>query len=317
MAVFTALDEWDIQGILARYDLGLLLSFYPISSGIENTNYFVDTLLEGRKRTWVLTLFENLHDSELPYFVELTQQLAVSGLRVPAAIADRSGVSIFRVGAKSGVLVPKFPGRALIRPRSQHVARIGQWLAHMHQAASASSLCREPDRNCSWFATRTAQLLPHVSADDQQLLHVLNAHLDAWTAQIEFCPKGLIHGDLFRDNVLFQHGVISGVIDFYHSCQAPLVLDLAIAINDWGHADIFVQSYQSVRRLKPIERESLPVARIMAAWSFWLSRLMTKHLSGYQGMACAGVVVKDPDPLKRLVKSLLPDDIVRSVMKSV
>ena len=101
MAVFTTLTSRDIETILARYDLGALLAFSPISSGIENTNYFVDTRKDGKTASWVLTLFENLSAAELPYFVGLTQSLAARGLCVPAAVADRSGQSIFQLGAKS------------------------------------------------------------------------------------------------------------------------------------------------------------------------------------------------------------------------
>jgi homoserine kinase type II len=305
MAVFTALTSHDIETILARYDLGVLLAFSSISSGIENTNYFVDTRKDGKATSWVLTLFENLSVSELPYFVELTQSLAACGLCVPAAVADRSGRSIFQVGTKSGVLVPKFPGQALIRPNKRHAAQVGAWLARMHQSISTSTLWRKPPRDHDWFAARTEQLLPLLPPDDRHLLQHLRARLDSWMAQLNACPQGLIHGDLFRDNVLFRRGQISGVIDFYHSCHAPLIFDLAVAINDWQHHAELVQGYQSVRALSSMEHEVLPFARIMAAWSFWLSRLLTKYQAGYQNAARAGAVIKDPDEMKRLVQNLL------------
>lgn len=314
MAVFTKLTAQDLEKILADYDLGHLCSFSPIVSGIENTNYFVDTMFHGQKKPWVLTLFENLHSSELPYFVELTRMLAVSGLCVPAAAVDRSGQAIFRSAGKNGVLVPKLPGRALVRPRRQHAVLLGVWLARMHQAASTSTLWRKPPRDRNWFSTRTKQLLPLLSTEDRLLLQCLRARLDGWMTQLDACPQGLIHGDLFRDNVLFQNGRISGVIDFYHSCHAPLIFDVAVAINDWQHEASIIQGYQSVRALHPLEWEALPVARIMAAWSFWLSRLMTKYQAGYQNSAGTGMVIKDPDVMKRLVQNLLPRGVVTSGM---
>lgn len=310
MAVFTALTSRDIEIILARYELGALLAFSPISSGIENTNYFVDTRKGGKIASWVLTLFENLPVSELPYFVELTQRLAAQGLCVPAAEVDRSGQAIFRAADKYGVLVPKLPGRALVRPRCQHAVLLGEWLARMHQTASTSALRRKPPRDHEWFATRTEQLLPLLPSDDRHLLQSLRTRLDIWMTQLDACPKGQIHGDLFRDNVLFQSGRISGVIDFYHSCHAPLIFDVAVAINDWQHEASIMQGYQSVRALHPLEWEALPVARVMAAWSFWLSRLLTKHQSGYQSSSRTGVVTKEPDEMKWLVQNLLRGGVV-------
>lgn len=306
MAVFTTLTTRDLDVILAGYDLGVLISFSPISSGIENTNYFVDTRKDGKAASWVLTLFENLSAKELPYFVALTQMLAERGLSVPAAVLDRSGQSIFRFGDKPGVLVPKFPGKALTRPRQSHCFQLGEWLARLHQLTMNGKLWRKAPRDREWFEARSKQLMPFLSGEDAYLMHVLRDQWDIWLAQLDVCPKGLIHGDLFRDNVLFRRGQISGVIDFYHSCHAPLVFDLAVAINDWKDEAGIVQGYQAIRALHPEELVALPIARIMAAWSFWLSRLMTKYQAGYQNSAGTGVVIKDPAVMKRLVQNLLP-----------
>lgn len=305
MAVFTILTSRDIENTVSRYDLGVLVSFSPISSGIENTNYFVDTLWQGQKKSWVLTLFENLSNSELPYFVSLMRLLADNGLGVPAVELDRCGQAVIHVNGKYGVLVPRLPGKSLIAPRKEHAVLIGEWLAHMHGVAATSTLWRQPPRDHHWFATRTEQLLPILSSEDRQLMHRLHDRLDGWMAQLNACPKGLIHGDLFCDNVLFNRGQISGVIDFYHSCHAPLVFDLAVAINDWRHEASLVQGYETVRLLQPTERASLPIARIMAAWSFWLSRLLTKFRISYQNSASTGQVIKDPDEMRCRVQSLL------------
>lgn len=312
MAVFTELDAQDIASILSHYELSDLHSFSPISSGIENTNYFVSTGREVSMQHWVLTLFENLQSSELPYFVALTEYLAAQGLSVPAPLRLIDGNALFQFAGKYGVLVPRLDGRALTAPGPDECAELGQWMAELHRATLACPLWREAPRGRDWIVTHATQVLPFLSEVDRQLMQTLLSRLDAYRAQLDVCPKGLIHGDLFRDNVLFTGGRISGVIDFYHSCYAPLVFDLAVAINDWKDEVSILQGYRRTRVLGQPELDAMPAAKVLAAWQFWLSRLMTRHQPGYQNNSTTGEVEKDPDEMKCLILALLTSDRVKS-----
>tara|TARA_R110002072_G_scaffold112331_2_gene241307 strand:+ start:13492 stop:14532 length:1041 start_codon:yes stop_codon:yes gene_type:complete len=339
MAVYTVLNKHAIQGILKDYTIGELVKFEPVSSGIENTNYFIWTsggnTQEHAPVSWVLTVFENLKKDALPFFNQLTGYLQKQGLLVPAPVENNYGSDIFFIQLdglrKFGVIVPKFTGSALSNPSRLDCLAIGEYVAKMHLALTGFSSEREIDHSPEWCHSLIEQLKPLLSEEDKGLLELsLTRYLD-YQESIKQCQAGIVHGDLFRDNVLFEGGKISGVIDFYHAGKTALLFDLAVIANDWavnfdclpplfsedGQPDLanielnaiynepklasLIDSYQAVKPLSAEERLVWPRLLELAAFRFWLSRLKTRYLEGYQNDVKEGDVIKSPLAMKLIL----------------
>lgn len=313
MAVFTILEQADIADFLSAYDVGKLESYAAISEGIENTNYFVDTQKNGMRQSWVLTLFENLHDDELPYFSELTRFLAEKSFKVPAPEACKTGQTILTVRDRKAVLVPKLRGRAKEHPDAQACHQVGCWLAEMHLALRSFSGRRPLVRDTAWMKMQNDRLEPYMPSTEFIVLQKYIERYHIYRERLDKCPQGTVHGDLFRDNVLFEQGDISGVIDFYHACDATLLFDLAVVANDWcvdqhGYVQerlsALVGSYQTIRTWTEAEKGSWANCLELAALRFWISRLVSKYVPGYQHGSVQGETIKDPDEMKRLLPEL-------------
>jgi len=282
-----------------------------ISEGIENTNYFLDTRAGQEIHRWVVTLFENVEANDIPFFCALTRQLSQQGLSVPAPVQQRDGKETFAFKGKLGIIVPRFEGAPMRTPNEQACTQVGHWMARMHRGLSEFSLQRPLVRGIEWMLRYQHALTGKISDQDMRLLaHSIDryAHRRAGLMQ---CPQGVVHGDLFHDNVLFDSGQISGVIDFYNACQATLIYDLAVAVNDWavdtqGRVDrrlerAILDAYQSERPWTEQEHAHWFYALELAALRFWISRLSSKFLDTYQTAAVSGDVIKDPDEMKRIL----------------
>jgi homoserine kinase type II len=315
MAVFTKLDQAQIEAVLAQYEVGELLAVEPVIGGIENTNYFVTTRWNGAVQSWVLTLFENVNAEELPYFTALTRYLAERQFAVPAPLKTRAGDDGFVTRGRHGVLVPRFPGRSETIPSLSHCAALGSWLGQMHCALAPFPLHRRSSRDQYWYHEAAGSVMAFLDLPHRQQLTQFLRVLDALSTTVHACPQGTIHGDLFRDNVLFDGVRISGVIDFYHGSFGPTVFDLAIALNDWcfdretGAFDparelAMVQGYRQSRVLSGQEQAALGAARRLAACQFWLSRMQTLHGQGYQRAVVLGDVLKDPEEMAAMLAGL-------------
>lgn len=281
MAVFTPVSDGEAAGFLDGYDLGGLVALTPIAEGVENTNY----RLETDRGLFVLTLFEGRTEaSALPFCLGLTDHLAAAGLPAARPMADEDGGWIGRLNARPAAIVEWRSGVWLRDPDTLALKQAGALLARMHLAAADYPGRRDnPVGPLAWrdLANRIAEgasgaaarLLDRVEAEWAALGDPFNEDL----------PRGAIHADYFPDNLLFDHGAPSGVIDFYFACTAPWTYDLAIALSAWGfHADgrarpdalrAFQQGYESVRRLTPLERSALPRLGRAAALRFTLTRL--------------------------------------------
>lgn len=306
MSVFTSVSIEQLQAWLQGYSIGELVELKGISSGITNTNYFVTTT----KNRYVLTLFEHNTMAELPYFIDLMSHLSAHGVPCPQPISNQSGVSLHMLNGKPAVLISCLMGRDIEVPDVKHCAEVGAVLAKMHIAGQsftkeAYQQHRNP-RDIDWRVKTAQQVMAHLSPDDQQLLTdtlAFQAALD--TAQL---PKGVIHADLFRDNVLFDGDKIGGLIDFYYACYDVLAYDLAIAVNDWcvqadGTLDTLklnamLDTYQSVRPFTPAEHDAWNSMLRIAALRFWLSRLYDKIFPQEGELTHA----KDPDHFKNILK---------------
>jgi len=317
MAVFTRVEPQDLQGIVQRFSLGRVVALEGISAGIENTNYFLDTELDGTVTRWVLTVFENMDSQELPFFVALTTHLSNKGMQVPAPCTDKVGDALFKLHGKDAMIVPCFSGRAETDMSHDACRQAGQWLAKMHLAAADFDQTRSSVRNLSWLTKQLNQLqLSTCPAEDLALLSECVNRYTSYKDTLADCPHGVVHGDLFRDNVLFGLGEISGVIDFYHACEEGLLFDLAVCANDWtrntdGSHDpekliALMSGYQLEKPWTKAEHDAWPYFLELAALRFWVSRLVSKYVGGYQQESVAGETIKDPDEMRRILTHFLP-----------
>ena len=211
MAVFTEVSRDEASAFVARLALGRLTGLRGIQAGIENSNFFVDTVDErGTTRHWVLTLFERLTFEQLPFYLELMRHLAQRGIPVPMPQADAAGAILHTLQGKPAALVDRLPGGHQLAPDADHCAQVGAMLARMHEAGRDFPLAQPNLRGLAWWSETVPLVLPHVSAAVGELLQSELAYqqqLAASPAQAAL-PRGAIHADLLRDNVMFEPGEI-------------------------------------------------------------------------------------------------------------
>jgi len=282
MSVYTTVSAEDLGAWLARYALGGLVSHEPIASGIENTNYFVTT----ERGRYVLTLYERLPADELPFYLNLMAHLARAGAAVPAPAPDRTGALFSLLCGKPAGLVDRIDGTPHLAPTAGDCGAVGESLAKMHVAALGYRARLANRRGPAWWRQAARAVQPFLSPPQAELLA---AELRFQTGMTRLrLPKAAIHGDLFRDNVLFAGDRVAGIVDFGFAATDFLAYDLAIAVNDWcndagseldaARTDAFIGAYQRVRPLSQDEREQWPTLLRAAALRFWLSRLYDLHL---------------------------------------
>lgn len=282
MSVYTTVTEAELTAWLHDYSLGQLLDLQGIASGIENTNYFVTTS-NGR---FVLTLFEKLTTSELPFYLNLMAHLARHGIPCPAPMANRRNQFLGILNEKPACIVSRLSGKSTTTPNLAQCAAMGAMLAQMHIAGTSFSQIMPNPRGAAWRAATTPQVLPFVNDQQAALIEsevLLNNKID--TSSL---PQGLIHADLFRDNVLLEEDRVGGLIDFYFACTDALLYDVAITVNDWCmnadgtldqmRAQAFLRAYHAVRPFQENEELAWPQMLRLAALRFWLSRLFDKYL---------------------------------------
>lgn len=286
MAVYTPLTVAEAQPLIAELGLGRLLVLEGCASGIENTNYFAST----ESGEFVLTLFERLSFEQLPYYLELMRHLSRKGIPVPAPQANARGDVLHRVKNKPAAVVTRLKGRNEMHPQAHHCAQLGALLARMHLSVSDFPLHQPNLRGLAWWVEVTPTLLPHLKADQAELLRSELVFQQALAAEPQFAklPRGAIHADLFRDNAMFDGSTLSGVFDFYFAGDDAFLFDLAVCINDWCLVDsgtaldedkttALLRAYAGVRPLTATEDRLLPAMLRAAALRFWCSRLWDWH----------------------------------------
>jgi homoserine kinase type II len=282
MSVYTKVTEPQLGQWLRGYDVGTLTELQPIAAGIENTNYFVTTD-HGR---YVLTLFERLPASDLPFYLGLMSHLARDGVPCPSPIADRAGRTLGELNGKPAALVSRLAGAWVAEPTPEHCAEVGRVLARMHVSAGGYGGALENPRGPKWWRWAAPQVLPFL---DDERRALLEAELRVQsTYRFSDLPRAAVHADLFRDNVLFDGARIGGVIDFYFAGVDALLFDVAVTVNDWcvrpdGRIDparalALLAAYGAERPFTALERGAWPVMLRAAALRFWLSRLYDFHL---------------------------------------
>ncbi len=282
MSVYTTVTREELAVWLERHAVGELVDLKGIAAGIENTNYFVTT---GTGR-YVLTLFEKLQAHELPFYLNLMAHLAGRSVPCPRPIPDAAGCLLGKLNGKPASLVTLLPGKDIVDPSVDHCAQVGALLADIHHAGASYAARMDNPRGLAWWQAVMPQIVPFLSTGDAALLREeIRFQSSHRTAGL---PRGAIHADLFRDNVLFDRGRLAGVIDFYFACTDVLLYDVAITVNDWcitsaldldaARTDALLRAYAKRRPFVPEERQAWPVMLRAAALRFWVSRLYDFHL---------------------------------------
>jgi homoserine kinase type II len=281
MAVYTEVGDADLEALLKAYDLGALLSFKGIAEGVENSNF----LLRAESGTYILTLYEKrVAEADLPFFLGLMEYLAGRGIRCPLPVRGHDGKALRRIAGRPAALITFLEGMSVRRPQTHHCAAVGKALAEMHEAGQGFSLHRTNALSLADWRPLFAMSGARADEVEPGLTRLVEAELDvlesAWPAGL---PAGVIHADLFPDNVFFLKGRFSGLIDFYFACNDLFAYDLAVCLNAWcfeadstfnvtkGRA--LIEAYAAVRGLSPAERAALPILSRGAALRFLLTRL--------------------------------------------
>ncbi len=287
MAVYNEVSQEAAQQLLHQLNLSELSALRGIEGGIENTNYFATTS-EGE---WVLTLFERLTFEQLPFYLQLMKHLAQHGIPVPDPAANERGEILHTVCGKPAAVVSRLRGKSQLAPDASHCAAVGAMLARMHLAGRDFERSQPNLRGLPWWNETVPVVLPHLDAAQAALLQSELAYQNHVAASSTYAalPRGPVHADLFRDNVMFAEDTLTGFFDFYFAGVDTWLFDLAVCLNDWcidlptgaHHAEraaAMLTAYQSVRQLTAAERELLPAMLRAGALRFWISRLWDFYL---------------------------------------
>jgi homoserine kinase type II len=302
VAVYTDISEIELGAFLTDYDIGELLSYKGIAEGVENSNF----LLHASSGSYILTLYEKrVNRNDLPFFANLMQHLNAKGIRCPLPVKQKSGKMIGELAGRPAAIVTFLEGMWMRRPTVEHCREVGAALAGMHLAGADFSLIRPNALSVAgwrplWNGSRDRadEVESGLGAETEADLTFLEAN---WPTQL---PKGVIHADLFPDNVFFLGGRLSGLIDFYFACTDLLAYDIAVCLNAWcfekDHAFnltkgmALLNGYTAVRPLSRDEANALPVLARGAALRFMLTRL-------YDWLTVpAGSLVVKKDPMEYL-----------------
>ena len=280
MAVYTDVSDDELAAFLEPYAIGPLTSFKGIAEGVENTNYLVHT--EGGR--YILTLYEKrVAREDLPYFLGLMEHLAARGISCPLPVRDGQGRMLNELAGRPAALITFLDGVSVRRPGIEHCAGLGQALAKFHLAGADFPMQRPNTLSLGGWQSLFAAIKPHadevipgLAAEIEKELSFLSAH---WPGGL---PSGVIHADLFPDNVFFLGDRLSGLIDFYFACNDLLAYDIAVCLNAWcfetdasfnvTKARAMLQAYEAARRLTPEELKALPLLARGAALRFLLTR---------------------------------------------
>ena len=281
MSVFTPVSEADARALLAHYALGELERLEGIAQGVENTNYFLDTTTGA----YVLTLFEHIPRADLPFYVGLMDHLAHHGITCPQPMRREDGEMLAEVNGKRACIVTRLPGSPRAQPSADDCRAVGGILAGMHVAGVEYDAGLANPRGRAWRERFAAVVAPRLTPEENELIAEENRYQSIQDDTV--LPQGVIHGDLFHDNVLWDDAGNGGVIDFYFACDDVLLYDVAIAVNDWcARADAtldearvaaFLEGYEVERPLEQLERPLWPVMLRRAALRTWLGRLGYSH----------------------------------------
>jgi len=281
MSVFTQVSDDEARALLEHYSLGELERLEGIAQGVENTNYFLTTTTGA----YVLTLFEHIPRADLPFYVGLMDHLARHEITCPAPMRRDDGEMLAELNGKPAVIVTKLPGAPRTQPTAADCRLAGEVLAAVHVAGVEYDAALDNWRGAQWRERFAEKLEPLLSVEENALIASENAFQAMQDDTL--LPQGIIHGDYFHDNVLWNGEDHPGVIDFYFACDDVLAYDLAIAANDWcvnadatldaERVEALVEGYEENRPLEDMEKSLWPVMLRRAALRTWLGRLGYNH----------------------------------------
>ena len=310
MAVFTPVTEEQAALLMSQLGLGELTDLRGIEGGIENTNYFATTDLGE----YVLTLFERLNHEQLPFYLFLMKHLAEKGIPVPNPAANQDGDILHTLSDKPAAVVNRLLGKSQLAPDAAHCAEVGAMLARMHLAGEDYNRSQPNLRGLAWWNDTVPVVLPFLDEGQARLLQSELAYQNhiAQGAAYQALPKGPVHADLFRDNVMFEGEKLTGFFDFYFAGNDTWLFDLSVCMNDWcidlnsgehapDRALAMLNAYQEVRPLRPAERQLLPAMLRAGALRFWISRLWDFYLPRDAAM----LKPHDPTHFERVLRARL------------
>jgi homoserine kinase type II len=302
MSVFTPVSSAEADALLTRYTLGALESLEGIAQGVENTNYFLTTTTGE----YVLTLFEHIPREDLPFYVGLMDHLARHEVRCPLPMKMDDGGMIAEVNGKPACIVTRLPGVPRARPGVDDCRAAGALLGDVHIAGVEYDAGLANWRGRAWRERFAEAVRGRISRAEAELIDSENRYQAIHDDTV--LPQGVIHGDYFHDNVLWDEEGNAGVIDFYFACDDALAYDIAIAVNDWcvtpdarveeARARAFLEGYEERRPLTEFERGLWPVMLRRAALRTWLGRLGYNHFPRESQMT----IPKDHEFSRRLLE---------------
>ncbi|BBK45426.1 homoserine kinase [Allostella vacuolata] len=304
MAVYTDVPDDELAAFVAEYDLGAVTAFKGIAEGVENSNF----LLRTERGSYILTLYEKrVRAEDLPFFLGLMEHLAGRGFACPTPVRGRDGIALRRLCNRPAAIVTFLEGLWPRRIHAVHCAGVGGAMAQLHLAGEGFALSRANDLSLAGWrrlldasAERAHEVRPDLARELAAELAWLEAN---WPTDL---PAGVIHADLFPDNIFFRGDRMSGVIDFYFACNDAFAYDVAIGLNAWcfepdgsfnvTKARALLTRYEATRPLSAAEYAALPVLARGSALRFLLTRLYDwlNHPPG--------AFVKPKDPLEYLQK---------------
>lgn len=304
MAVYTDVSDTDLTAFLSAFDLGGVLAFKGIAEGVENSNFFLRT----ERGSFILTLYEKrVREEDLPFFLGLLEHLSAKGIQCPLPVRARDGKAWRMLAGRPAALMTFLSGLSPKRPDAQQCGELGAALARLHLAGADYKLTRPNALSVEGWKTLVKQCEAKANGVQMGLSTSIGTEL-RWLEQHwpSGLPSGLIHADLFPDNVFFMEGKLSGLIDFYFACNDAYAYDIAVCLNAWcfEHDGAFnitkgralLSTYRSVRPLTGAEVAALPVLARGAAFRFLLTRL-------YDWInRDPSALVRPKDPLEYLTK---------------
>ena len=305
MAVYTDVAADELAEFLSGYDIGELLSYKGIAEGVENSNF----LLHTTSGYFILTLYEKrVAKGDLPFFLALMAHLAVHGITCPQPVKNRRGEALAMLAGRPAAIITFLEGIWPRKPNAAHCAGVGQVLAKMHLAGRDFRMSRANALSVSGWRPLFDAAASRADELQHGLRDFISAELDALESGIwpEHLPKGVIHADLFPDNVFFLGEKLSGVIDFTFACNDILAYDIAITLNAWcfeadhsfnvTKARAFLNAYGRERKLSDAEQDALPLLARGAALRILLTRLVDWF------NVPPGALVRPKDPLEYVRK---------------
>lgn len=314
MAVITRLTHSAVESILEDYEVGVLLHLTPITQGIENTNYFVETSKDSdnevKSSEFVLTVIEDNRLDQREIMFRTLVACTDCGLPVAPVVKTKDGTSLSKFREKAIMLSVRLKGRNVTAPASEQCRAIGRFLSRMHHATDdLDAKSFRYVRDAEWIQETAESVISFLSAEDRVLMQTAVQTVCAMLSRgdVQSLPQGVIHGDLFRDNALFNRFGLTGVVDFHHAAYGFRIYDVAVAINDWCRSGDALEQRRTIEllraynRIRPFESEEywfFSSFLLYAALAFWLSRLSIAVQEDFSEERPA----RDPQEMRQLVQ---------------